>query len=715
MKKNETTDSAAPQEVTAESQTQVVEQPVAEAAPVAEPSPVPAPVAPEAPAQPVQQAAPTPVVANTTPNANTFAGLTAKIQSFGIGPIVTVAVVAILLVGGVILSAASASPKSVFKKAINNAYKGANVALDSYEEYLKKYDLTENAVLVSGDFKVDTNIDGMDEYELKKLSLGFNAGVDYKNEILSVGANLKGPKESIKFDSQYRDNNLYLTSSLFKEVVKIDSEMLSDLGVDIDFEEIKEEIKESQKKYDTDPETYDYLVKTIKKALIKSIDSEYMEKEKDEIDVLDKELKVTKYSYVLDEDALQDLIKKMTEALLEEEDFAKKFADAAGVEKKQVKELLKEMKKEAKNLDFDGEMAINLYTRGLFNSYAGLGIELEGKEYFSLYTDGKNVEFIVDDHDDSEYGTKMVVTMEKDGKGYKVEVKENKEKILEMNIKEATEEVVDADVTFYDDKEKQGTINVYFKIKESKNKFDGEYKFKMVEAESKEYVSFSGKYSIEIKNKLDKMKVDKAVDIDEIDTDKLEENIEKITEKDEVLGTIVEETMTSIEDEMLDLNYNGMSTIYSSDVANVLSKKRATVLYVGRNSYGSYSEAEAYDLLYNLKKLQEELDFYSYYLSEYNVSDDFETLVKDVQYVCPTQVEQPTVEPSLEETPTTDIPTTEIPSDVPTNDSIIEGTTPACSGYPAIYLIKDGKVQKAFRQTVSYNDLKAALEEIGIK
>ena len=76
---------------------------------------------------------------------------------------------------------------------------------------------------------------------------------------------------------------------------------------------------------DTDPETYKYLVKTIRNALVKSIDSEYMEKEKDEIDVLDKELKVTKYSYVLDEDAIQDLVKKVAEYLLEEEDFAKKI------------------------------------------------------------------------------------------------------------------------------------------------------------------------------------------------------------------------------------------------------------------------------------------------------------------------------------------------------------------------------------------------------
>lgn len=699
MKTNEVNTAVAPQDPTAVPQTPVVEQPVA---PVQ-------PVAPEAPVAPmpgqVQTAVPVQPVANHGTPSNGFANLVAKLKSFGVGPIVTVAVVAVVLVGGIILSVASSTPKAVFKNAINNVYKGANVAIDGYETYLEDYDLTKNALLVSGDFSIDTNVEDMEGYDLNKISLGFNAGVDYKNEVLSLGANLKGNKETVKLNAQMIDNELYVTSSLFKEVLKLDSDIVSELGIDIDFEEIKEEIETAQKDYDTDPETYDYLVKTIRDALVKSINSEYMEKEKDEIDVLDKELKVTKYSYVFDEDAIQDLVKKVAEYLLEEEDFAKTFADAMGLEKKDVKELLKTMKKEAKDIEFDGDIAINLYTRGLFNSYAGIGLEVEGKEYFSLYTDGKNVEFIIDDHDDSEYGTKMVATVEKDGKGYKVEVKENKEKIMTMEIKEATDETIDAEIDVYDDGEKEGTIEFYISAKETKDTFTGEYKFKMTEAESKEYVGYSGKYTLAIKDKVEKMSIKNAVSADELDLDALEENIEKVSEKDEALGTLIEDTMTSLEEEMLDLNYKGMSQIYSSDVEKILAKKRATVLYVGNTYYSSYSEVPAYTLLDSLVDLQDELGFYSYYLSEYSVDTTFENLVKDVQYVCPTTTtETPAVETPAVETPTTD----QVPVETPT----VSPTT--CTGYPAIYLIKDGKVQKAFRQTVTYEDLKAALAEIGI-
>ena len=722
MKNNEIIPQVTPQEPTYETQPPVAEQQVPEK--IASNNLSNATDAQSFNSSTPQQIVQQNVNAPIAPSPNGLGGFFAKAQTFGIGPIITIAAVAAVLVGGVILSVASTTPKSVFKKAINSVYKEANVVLDDYETYLEKYDLTENAFLVNADFKFDTNMNDSEYSELKNMSLGFNTGVDYKHELLSIGANIKGPKESIEFNSQFKEKELYLTSSLFKEIVKIDSTTLSELGINIDFEEIKEEIKKSQKEYDTDPETYEYLVKTIKKALINSIDSEYMEKEKDEIDVLDKELKVTKYSYKFDEDAIQDLLKELAENLLEEEDFAKTFADAFGVEKKEVKELLKTIKKSAKDIKFDEEYAINIYTRGLFNSYAGIGVELEGKEYISLYTDGKNIEFTYDDHDDSDYGTKIVITMEKDGKGYKVEAKENKEKFLDIKIKEMTDEVIDAEITIYENKEKLGKFDVYLKIKESKKKFIGEYKLKAT-LENKEYIGFSGTYTIEIKDSIEKMNTKNSISFDELDFEKIEENIDKIAEKDEILGTLIDDTMSTIEEEVLDLNSNGMAQINSSQVDKVLSQKRATILYVGAYSYGAYSSPEAYNMLENLTTLQDELDFYSYYLNEYVVNSEFKDKIKDVQHICPSITSsEPTNQPSPDtsdnnestiDTPADNDSLTEPQTDNNTNTEIPTQSQAICNEFPAIYLIQDGKIQKAFRQNVSYDDLKAALAEIGIK
>ena len=154
---------------------------------------------------------------------------------------------------------------------------------------------------------------------------------------------------------------------------------------------------------------------------------------------------------------------------------------------------------------------------------------------------------------------------------------------------------------------------------------------------------------------------------------------------------------------------------------SLLKNKKATVLYIGDTYYSYYYDEEAYDLLDNIETLQYELDFYSYYLDEYNVTSELEELLGEqvTNCVAPAdEVTEPT-EPSTEtpsddvvadgETETEPVPEVETPTEPSTN------CVPTTPTYPAIYLIKDGKIQKAFNGTVSYDDLKAALEEIGIK
>lgn len=667
------------------------------------------------------QTAPVPPAGNTPTGgaANIVKGLIAKLTALGSGPLIAITIAAVIIIGGLVIAISTSSPKSVFKGAINKAYKVSNIGLKSYEKYLDEYDLTKNAVLVSGDFSLDTNLEDLDGYDLKNISLGFNAGVDYKNELLTVGTQIKGNKEKISLDAQYIEDSMYIKSSLFEEILKIDSEMLDELGVEIDFEEIKESIEEVEKNYDTDPETYEYLVKTIRDALTKALNSEYMEKEKEEIDVLDKEIKVTKNSYVFDEDAIQDMLKVVSEYLLEDEEFAKTFAKASGVEKKQVKELLKQIKKSAKEIEFDEEFALNIYTKGLFNSIVGIGFEVEGDEYISIYTDGKNVEITFDNHEDDEYSAeKVVITIEKDGKGYKVEAKENKEKVLEMDIKEATPETIDMEITAYEDDEKTATISVYFSVKEKKNTYSGEYKLKITEEESKEYMGYSGKYSVTIQDKLDKMSTKKAVSIEELDTEKLTSNIEKIVEKDEALGEILKDTVSELEKEMLDLNYIGMSEITSDKAEKLLTNTKPTVLYIGQTYYSSYSAKDSYTLLSNLKRLQTELEFYSYYVDSNDVSATLESAISGPTTNCgvtnnPSGELEPEI-PQVELPTDGEIPKVEIPEvEIPNGD--ITNCIPTPITYPGIYLIKDGKIQKSFTGTVEYEELKQALATIGIE
>ena len=77
---------------------------------------VPATPAPEAPVAPVQaNTISTPIdVQTATPgtSTNVFTNLITKLKAFGVGPVVTIAAIAVVLVGVIIFSVASSTPKS---------------------------------------------------------------------------------------------------------------------------------------------------------------------------------------------------------------------------------------------------------------------------------------------------------------------------------------------------------------------------------------------------------------------------------------------------------------------------------------------------------------------------------------------------------------------------------------------------------------------------
>ena len=118
-----------------------------------------------------------------------------------------------------------------------------------------------------------------------------------------------------------------------------------------------------------------------------------MEKESTEVDVVDKEIKVTKNSYELDDKALSDIIRSVADQLLDDDDFISNLSDTFDIDKSDIKDTLKEIKRDAKDIEYDDEVVINVYTRGILNNFAGFSFEIENDEYFTYYTDGKISKF----------------------------------------------------------------------------------------------------------------------------------------------------------------------------------------------------------------------------------------------------------------------------------------------------------------------------------
>ncbi len=592
-----------------------------------------------------------------------------------VGPIILCLILVLLIAAAVTTRVVITSPKLVYTNAINKTYKEVSNALKVIDDLYKP---NEEAIEISGTFNMDTNLDlkkdfGLDvdeKLDLSKIEISGLIGVDIPNEKIAFDAGVKGSSEKIEGNFYFTDGKAFLKTSFFDKVLKLD-----DKDVDIDFDEVKDAFKELEDK-DISIELYDRILKELKHSLTKSLDPEAMEKEKTEIEVLDKDIKVIKNTYKLSEKNLQKLVKKTVSYLLDDKDFIKDLAKATGLDKSEIKDQLKDIKEEAEEIKLDSPIIINIYSRGILNKFAGFDIEVEKETIISYYTDGDNIEAKIDD------GDKIVFTVEKDGKEKKAKLTVDGEKIATATIRSFTDKKIDFDYKIYGDQEITGTV--YLTFEQSKRTVEGDYKFK-IESDG-EYVEFSGSYKIETKDELEGFDTDNAKPIKDIDEEEFIDKLEKVVTKDDELNKIYESIKESTKDSVIEIeedkdnnnNNNGMFKVDIDEAVSLLSSAKPTVLYIGDTN--NYSTNEAFELLNNLEKAQTELGFNSYTIKPIELNDTFKSAIADVILECKTNSEE----------------------------------NKTCTEWPAIILINEGKVVKGYRGTVDYNELISELKKIGL-
>ena len=535
-------------------------------------------------------------IAPQAPQGGGLAGLKAKLFSHGVGPVVAAVVVILLLVAGVSYKMITSSPKNIFKGVINSAYKDVDAAFTAFDEFTKTYNFEEKAIVVNFDTTLDTNIKEITEitdqlgFKIKDVTVGVTAGVDYKDEKVLAGGFIKGEKEKIDATMMLEDGIFYIGTSLLEDVLKYKDDTL-----DIDFSELKEVIESAE--ISTDVNDYRNAVKSIKNAFIASISNEYTEKESAKLEIAGKDVKVTKNSLVLDEDSLEYMIETIADKLKEDDEFLKSASAIGGVDKKEIKEALKMLKESAGEIEESAEVKINIYTKGFLNTYAGFGVEVEGKEYLTYVVDGDDFELVFDDQYE-DYGTKVVVSV----KDTKLTAEVNGEKIFTGTVKELSNEKIDLTIKsavkelpfemsyYYDvkgkfemtmDLEIEGTkVGLVAKVNEKAEdtKVAGEYELKLtadgeIPLDSYNtlkldngYISVKGTYSLEATDDLDTLNTKNAKDVTTMtDTDManlektLLDNLNKVAENDSVfkaIKTFAEEAAKEVQTQPQTPNYD---------------------------------------------------------------------------------------------------------------------------------------------------------------
>lgn len=535
-------------------------------------------------------------IAPQAPQGGGLAGLKAKLFSHGVGPVVAAVVVILLLVAGVSYKMITSSPKNIFKGVINSAYKDVDAAFTAFDEFTKTYNFEEKAIVVNFDTTLDTNIKEITEitdqlgFKIKDVTVGVTAGVDYKDEKVLAGGFIKGEKEKIDATMMLEDGIFYIGTSLLEDVLKYKDDTL-----DIDFSELKEVIESAE--ISTDVNDYRNAVKSIKDAFVASISNEYTEKESAKLEIAGKDVKVTKNSLVLDEDSLEYMIETIADKLKEDDEFLKSASAIGGVDKKEIKEALNMLKESAGEIEESVEVKINIYTKGFLNTYAGFGLEVEGKEYLTYVVDGDDFELVFDDQYE-DYGTKVVVSV----KDTKLTAEVNGEKIFTGTVKELSDEKIDLTIKsavkelpfemsyYYDvkgkfemtmDLEIEGTkVGLVAKVNEKAEdtKVAGDYELKLtadgeIPLDSYNtlkldngYISVKGTYSLEATDDLDTLNTKNAKDVTTMtntDMANLEktllDNLNKVAENDSVfkaIKTFAEEAAKEVETQPQTPNYD---------------------------------------------------------------------------------------------------------------------------------------------------------------
>ncbi len=584
-------------------------------------------------------------------------------------PVIIVAIFLVLAVGGAItFKVIVSSPKRVFETTIKNFYKNVSSSLDNVNRISENFDFENKALTFSGDAKLDTNLADAAEigFNLKDLQVGGSIGLDINNEQATASAFVKGPKETVEGNGYYTDKKVYIDTNLYDKLIYAEGE-----DVDIDFAALNELVKELQN-HMIEVEEVDYVVAAVTNAIADSLDTTYMSKNEEKIKITKDDKTFTKYSYTLSDNAIRDLVNGTIDKLSKDSKFIQILSKLSGIDEDTIKTYMDEMKNSTDQIEFEDKIVLNIYTYGFLNKFAGLSLEVENEEIITYVDDTKDFKITVDDG-----GDRLEIVGKRSDSKTEIEVEYDDTKVLTLTVKEFTKEKID--ISFETDIAKEMNIptiggSIYFTYNEEKTKISGEYKLQIDVGDY--YANVYGNYKFISADSLDMPNVKDAININEVDTTAIIDNLEEKISKDEVLSSIFNETISEFEEMQLPVDNFGMKTIPTTDdLKKILKKKGPSVIYVG-DPYFKNDGTPAAMLFQDLVSLQTTYDFNSYRLVPFFYDDTTRELLGNVTSKCDTS---------------------------------------PCEEMPIIFFIKDGEVVDYFTPSTSKESIIEALQNINIQ
>lgn len=274
------------------------------------------------------------------------------------GIVAAVVIIALVLVYFLVF----AKPQFIFNSAIDRLFKMESKKCDSIK--------VETKIAASIEAEDASMQEQLAEVEKFALKIGTQMDLEEKEEIVSLGLEYEN-QSVIDVQGYYNEEAMYIyLEELFDKYIKVELEEEQKQAIKTVFETTSNDKLQNSKK----------AVKAVRDELKAQIKEQgEFEKEKVEIEIGDKEEKVTKSTLILSQKELIKVISSMCSNLAKDDEFLEAFDRET---KKVVKEELKEFSEELEDVDTNSKniLEISIYTKGLLNKFIGIDIQMKSED-----------------------------------------------------------------------------------------------------------------------------------------------------------------------------------------------------------------------------------------------------------------------------------------------------------------------------------------------
>lgn len=438
-------------------------------------------------------------------------------------------VVGILLVGAIAIglfvgwNKINANPLTVYKNAINDVYSKLSKSLDKIDDNKAMgLDLLSESVVVKADTTLTSNIPALEKFS--GVNYNLDLGLNLKEEKMNfgLGVNEKN-KKIVNFLMSLVDKKAYVEClEVFDKVVLLGD---FDFKEELKFDEVMEQVTS---KVTFDKKSIDYILKKSKNYLIESLDDKKLSMMNDKISVRDKEMRVKKVIYTIDEECALNTSKYMINHIVKDNKFISSLSNISGYKESEIREKLESVLEELNNYESKDSMAeieMVLYA-DKFNNVVASAFLVDNEEimHFEMIDDLVSGAIVSSDIEVSWWEEEDDITLSFEENGIEqVSIKIYKDEEAKLEFKANVEGVL-----------VNGALELK-NVKTNKNKGSGDYNFSLeVSLLGHELnLELKGSYSMEKAN-FDTLKTNNSVNINEISKDevnKIYSNFEKILER----------------------------------------------------------------------------------------------------------------------------------------------------------------------------------------